>query len=197
MVRGMAFVAAAGGAARSGAVRRLSGGLRGRARRTVRGRGCAMRPPAAMTSAHAEAAAEAAAMASRGVVSALRLSFDHKASAVEEQARIGAAGGFVAAKRVNGVLSVSRALGDHAMKNVVIPEPYVSEVPLCARCDRFVILACDGLWDVMDDLEAAQFVYDRAAKGVEPHLIARKLVKAALDRGSTDNISVMVVKLAT
>mmetsp|Transcript_5347 Transcript_5347/g.11255 ORF Transcript_5347/g.11255 Transcript_5347/m.11255 type:complete len:489 (+) Transcript_5347:313-1779(+) len=125
---------------------------------------------------------------------ALRLSFDHKAFSPEEQQRIGEAGGFVAANRVNGVLSVSRALGDHAMKNVVIPDPYVSEHELVER-DEFLLLACDGLWDVMNDEEAVQFVIEKYSKGMDMQQISRKLVKAALDRGSMDNISVMVVKL--
>eukprot|EP00184_Porphyridium_aerugineum_P006497 CAMPEP_0184696424 /NCGR_PEP_ID=MMETSP0313-20130426/3725_1 /TAXON_ID=2792 /ORGANISM="Porphyridium aerugineum, Strain SAG 1380-2" /LENGTH=429 /DNA_ID=CAMNT_0027155051 /DNA_START=205 /DNA_END=1494 /DNA_ORIENTATION=- len=126
--------------------------------------------------------------------SAVRLSFDHKASTVEEQQRIGESGGFVAAKRVNGVLSISRALGDHAMKNVIIPDPYTSEYDLTDK-DHFVIIACDGLWDVMDDEESVRFVSEKFSKGMDMNQISRKLVKSALDRGSMDNISVMVVRL--
>lgn len=138
-------------------------------------------------------AGDARAVLGRGS-SAIRLSFDHKASTPEEQKRIGEAGGFVAAKRVNGVLSVARALGDHAMKNVIIADPHVSEYEL-SDDDTFVILACDGLWDVMEDEESVKFVAEKFAKGMDMAQISKKLVKAALERGSMDNISVMVVRL--
>eukprot|EP00186_Timspurckia_oligopyrenoides_P002573 CAMPEP_0182448016 /NCGR_PEP_ID=MMETSP1172-20130603/22701_1 /TAXON_ID=708627 /ORGANISM="Timspurckia oligopyrenoides, Strain CCMP3278" /LENGTH=474 /DNA_ID=CAMNT_0024644711 /DNA_START=272 /DNA_END=1696 /DNA_ORIENTATION=+ len=125
---------------------------------------------------------------------AIRLTFDHKANAPEEQKRIGQSGGFVAANRVNGVLSVSRALGDHAMKYVVSCDPFYTEYEL-NDTDSFIIIACDGLWDVVSDDEAVQFVSEKLAKAIDPQVISRKLVKLALDRNSTDNISVMVVKL--
>ncbi|KAA8499107.1 Protein phosphatase 2C-like 1 [Porphyridium purpureum] len=138
-------------------------------------------------------AGDARAVLARGST-AIRLSFDHKANTPEEQTRIGECGGFVAAKRVNGVLSVARALGDHAMKNVIIADPYVSEYEL-QEDDAFLILACDGLWDVMEDDESVKFVADKFAKGMDMAQISKKLVKAALERGSMDNISVMVVRL--
>jgi serine/threonine protein phosphatase PrpC len=87
--------------------------------------------------------------------------------AQDEQARIVAAGGNVAQLygvwRVNGVLSVSRSIGDGHMKareckcdvnntyaaqRLVISEPDTSTVELVGR-EEFVILACDGLWDVL------------------------------------------------
>jgi serine/threonine protein phosphatase PrpC len=68
-----------------------------------------------------------------GVVTALPLSCDHKATRPDERARIMAAGGAVWAKRVNGDLAVSRAIGDHDLKPYVIPQPEVrkaaEEVP--------------------------------------------------------------------
>ena len=65
-----------------------------------------------------------------------------------------------------GILAVTRSFGDHGMKEYVTAEPYISvhlldgltspytEVP-------FLILACDGLWDVMTDQEAVDLVLER------------------------------------
>lgn len=53
-------------------------------------------------------------------------------------------------------------------------------------------LACDGLWDVIQDQEAVYFVLERLA---EKELVAKYLVEEALRRGSTDNITVSVAFL--
>ena len=54
---------------------------------------------------------------------AVRITRDHKASDQAEQERVQQSGGWVSMNRVHGVLAVSRALGDHAMKQSVISEP--------------------------------------------------------------------------
>ncbi|KAJ8901820.1 hypothetical protein NDN08_004025 [Rhodosorus marinus] len=127
----------------------------------------------------------------------LRLSYDHKASDDLEQKRVCEDGGQIVGRRVNGVLSVSRALGDHAMKKVVLGSPYTSHEVLTSE-DPFVILACDGLWDVMSDDDACTVVLETAAnneaKELDVQLASRVLVQLALKRGSTDNVSVMVIK---
>jgi len=111
-----------------------------------------------------------------------------------EAKRITDLGGFVVLNRVNGVLAVSRALGDFNMKEFVIAEPFVTinEIPEESE-HTFLILACDGLWDVTSDQEAIDLLMK------EPNLTAQqmseKLLKYALDNSSTDNISIMVIKL--
>eukprot|EP00189_Rhodosorus_marinus_P004328 CAMPEP_0113965654 /NCGR_PEP_ID=MMETSP0011_2-20120614/7869_1 /TAXON_ID=101924 /ORGANISM="Rhodosorus marinus" /LENGTH=315 /DNA_ID=CAMNT_0000978199 /DNA_START=35 /DNA_END=982 /DNA_ORIENTATION=- /assembly_acc=CAM_ASM_000156 len=127
----------------------------------------------------------------------LRLSYDHKASDDFEKKRVCEDGGQIVGRRVNGVLSVSRALGDHAMKKVVLGSPYTSHEVLTSE-DPFVILACDGLWDVMSDDDACTIVLETAAttegKELDVQLASKVLVQLALRRGSTDNVSVMVIK---
>jgi serine/threonine protein phosphatase PrpC len=59
----------------------------------------------------------------------------------------------------------------------------------------FVIVACDGLWDVMDDQTAVNVVLMHLQSGVPPHDVAQRLVDEALRRGTTDNVSAMVVFL--
>lgn len=75
---------------------------------------------------------------------AVRLTYDHKGSDKQEAKRITDAGGFVMSGRVNGVLAVTRSLGDSSMKEFVVGSPYTTETELCDE-DEFLILACDGV----------------------------------------------------
>ena len=76
---------------------------------------------------------------------ALRLSYDHKGSDENEGRRIANAGGMVINNRVNGVLAVTRALGDVYMKDLVTGHPYTTETVIQHDTDEFIILACDGV----------------------------------------------------
>mmetsp|Transcript_18693 Transcript_18693/g.30723 ORF Transcript_18693/g.30723 Transcript_18693/m.30723 type:complete len:260 (+) Transcript_18693:235-1014(+) len=120
----------------------------------------------------------------------VRLSYDHKASDPVEAQRCRDTGAFVVNSRVNGVLSVTRAFGDHAMKNAVVAEPFLSE-EVIQQDDQFVILACDGVWDVLSDQQAVDFVKNE----YDAKKMAEMLVKHALAQGSTDNVTVMVLRL--
>lgn len=75
---------------------------------------------------------------------AVRLTYDHKGSDKQEAKRITDAGGFMMSGRVNGVLAVTRSLGDSAMKEFVVGAPYTTETEL-SDDDEFLILACDGV----------------------------------------------------
>ena len=85
---------------------------------------------------------------------------------------------------------MTRAFGDFSIKPPVTASPTVTAVPLTAL-DEFVIIACDGLWDVVSDAEAVAIVVGLgdgdAAKGAEA------LTAEAVRRGSQDNITCMVV----
>ena len=108
---------------------------------------------------------------------AVPLSRDHKPRNADERQRIIDAGGFIADGRVNGDLSLSRALGDFRHKVVhdlppskqpVSSEPEVRTTARL-RTDNFVLLACDGLWDVMSTHDAVVFIagfLERAPAGV-------------------------------
>lgn len=76
---------------------------------------------------------------------ALRLSYDHKGSDESEGKRIAGAGGLILNNRVNGVLAVTRALGDAYMKELVTGHPYTTETVIQPEVDEFLILACDGV----------------------------------------------------
>jgi len=117
---------------------------------------------------------------------------DHKPSLEREVNRIcSIEGGFVLKNRVQGKLAVTRSLGDFQWN------PYVSEVPdvygpfLWSGSDyEFLILACDGLWDVIEEQSACDFVQ----KCKNPRDAAVQLRDFAYDVGrSRDNISVVVI----
>lgn len=76
---------------------------------------------------------------------ALRLSYDHKGSDENEGKRIANAGGLILNNRVNGVLAVTRALGDSYMKDLVTGHPYTTETVIQPELDEFIIIACDGV----------------------------------------------------
>jgi len=121
---------------------------------------------------------------------ALRLSYDHKGSDENESRRVSNAGGLILNNRVNGVLAVTRALGDSYMKELVTGHPYTTETVL-QDDDDFILLACDGLWDVCTDQEAVDLV-----KMVDdPQEASKILVDHALSRFSSDNLSCMIVRL--
>ncbi|KAK9275032.1 hypothetical protein L1049_022290 [Liquidambar formosana] len=142
------------------------------------------------------------------------LSVDHKPNREDEYARIEAAGGKVIqwnGFRVCGVLAMSRAIGDRYLKPCVIPDPEVMFVPR-EKEDECLILASDGLWDVMTneevcDVARRQILLWHKKNGVTPsakrgegvdsaaQAAAEYLSRLALQRGSKDNITVIVVDL--
>jgi len=128
---------------------------------------------------------------------ATRLSYDHSAEDPSEQQRIREAGGFITRNRVLGILAVSRSFGDHGMKDFVTADPYISETDLLRCGDApLLILACDGVWDVFTDQEAADLLIAeyRVIGGPFAHA-AQLLVQSAIERGSADNVTSIVVFL--
>jgi protein phosphatase PTC1 len=121
---------------------------------------------------------------------AIRLTYDHKGSDSAEVQRIVDSGGFVVLNRVSGILAVTRSLGDHAMKDYVIGDPFCTETKLLPT-DTHLIIACDGLWDVASDQDAVDLI----ASETDAQKASEKLLLHALKNGSTDNISVMVIIL--
>lgn len=88
------------------------------------------------------------------------------------------------------MLAITRSLGDADLKEYVSGRPFTSEVVLDPSLDTHLILACDGLWDVVTDKECIDYIVDQH----DPAEAAHILVDFALEQGSTDNISVIVVK---
>ncbi|TIA90353.1 hypothetical protein E3P81_02454 [Wallemia ichthyophaga] len=120
---------------------------------------------------------------------AIRLTYDHKGSDENEQKRIMDAGGYILNGRVNGVLAVTRALGDSPMKQYVVGSPYTTEIDLTDE-DEWLIIACDGLWDVVTDNQVVELI-KRCKSGEEA---SQLLLDYALNNLSTDNLSIIVIK---
>lgn len=128
---------------------------------------------------------------------ATRLTHDHKVTDPLEVARIEGAGGFLYKGRVLGVLALTRSLGDHLLKRYVIAHPYVRQESLdlstaTAEKPSFLILACDGLFDVLSDQAAVNLVLNYSGEKSD---VANHLVEEALRRGTTDNVTAIVVWL--
>lgn len=124
-----------------------------------------------------------------------RLTTDHRPVNTERR-RVETSGGFVSCGRVNGILNVSRAFGDHCMKSLVICTPAVFEVKVTS-VDQFVVLACDGLWDFVDDDTVVQSARDGFERGLTSQQVSQELVQLAMKSGSTDNCSVLVLVFDT
>mmetsp|Transcript_9535 Transcript_9535/g.23136 ORF Transcript_9535/g.23136 Transcript_9535/m.23136 type:complete len:531 (-) Transcript_9535:143-1735(-) len=136
----------------------------------------------------------------------VRLSRDHKPGMPDETRRISELGGRViywGRWRVEGLLAVSRSVGDASLKPYVTAEPEVCEYDI-GKDDWFLVLSSDGVWDVMDNEEAAHVVIASSCVMEEGQLkidtnrfkwAARNLCDHAKSCGSTDNFSCVVVDL--
>jgi serine/threonine protein phosphatase PrpC len=111
-------------------------------------------------------------------------------SSLCEKKRINDLGGFVHQGRVAGVLAVSRALGDVAFQPFVSPVPSIDVVEL-QNDDPFLILACDGVFDVFTENEVVALVQNVS----DARTAAAVIRDAAYFAGSRDNISVVVIRM--
>mmetsp|Transcript_431 Transcript_431/g.542 ORF Transcript_431/g.542 Transcript_431/m.542 type:complete len:288 (+) Transcript_431:168-1031(+) len=125
---------------------------------------------------------------------ALALTRDHDGKLKDERKRIEKEKGFVVfdeegdVHRVGGILAVTRAIGDFYLPCVTaIPE--TKEIDLTEE-DLFVLIASDGIWDVISHGEASKYLKEYGLKdGV------KRITKLALKRGSEDNISLVAVQV--
>ncbi|XP_007441469.1 protein phosphatase 1E [Python bivittatus] len=129
---------------------------------------------------------------------AVELMKPHKPDREDEKKRIEALGGCVVwfgAWRVNGSLSVSRAIGDAEHKPYICGDADSGSTVLDGSED-YLILACDGFYDTVNPDEAVKVVADHLKENNgDSSMVAHKLVASARDAGSSDNITVIVVFL--
>lgn len=145
---------------------------------------------------------------------AFALSEDHKPGQEGERSRIMAAGGFLSniggVTRVNGNLNLSRAIGDlkyktnsglPANEQIITAEPDVKHVVLTGN-DPFFLLACDGVWDVMTNQQACDFVSQRLQQDRDLKTISSELLDTCLASNPSetqgvgcDNMTAIIVKL--
>ncbi|BBN13433.1 protein MpPP2C_G [Marchantia polymorpha subsp. ruderalis] len=147
-----------------------------------------------------------AVLSKRGV--AVQMSRDHKPCCAMERSRIESVGGYVYDGYLNGQLAVARALGDWHMTELKefrneIPgrsffdgplsgEPELQQAVLTDE-DEFMIIGCDGLWDVFTSQNAIDFARKRLQAHNDPERCSKELVKEALVRNTSDNLTVVTV----
>jgi protein phosphatase 1G len=146
------------------------------------------------------------------------LSFDHKPNHVTERTRIENAGGHIEVNtagarthyRVNGNLNLSRAIGDLEYKQrkdlppeqqIICSTPDIKEVDVGPN-DEFLVLACDGIWDVMSNEQVCAFVKARIQQCMKLTDIAEELLDRCLSQDpketqglGCDNMTAVIVDL--
>lgn len=155
-----------------------------------------------------------------GAVQSITLTKDHSPVTYEERTRIQKAGGVVREGRVMGALEVSRSFGDGRFKHCgVICTPDVRKCTV-TKDDRFILMACDGLWKVFSSEEAVGFVSGilkdtsllppkdpvpstnfETKTSVDPfayrcEAACNKMAVEAVKRGCADNVTIMLVVIS-
>ncbi|KAG5715926.1 Phosphatase 2C like protein [Termitomyces sp. T112] len=125
-----------------------------------------------------------------------RLTYDHKVSDKPEFNRVRGLKGVFWRGRILGQLNVTRSLGDHesqqgySIKKFVIGTPHLTKTDL-SDTDEFFIIACDGLWDVVEDQEAIDLIRNVQ----DPQVASKMLLDLALKNDTHDNVTALVVRL--
>ncbi len=120
-----------------------------------------------------------------------KFSYDHKANDPTEADRVKKAGGIIFGGRVYGKFALTRALGDFELKQYGVscnPNVYKKGIE---EGDRFVIVASDGVWDVVSD----DLLLEMSQKYNSAEEFCNELVKTSLENGTQDNISCIVIRL--
>ncbi|CAK7353516.1 unnamed protein product [Dovyalis caffra] len=132
---------------------------------------------------------------------AIDMSNDHKPTCSKERKRIEACGGYIYDGYLNGLLNVARALGDWHMEGLKFSGsdggPLSAEPELMSRQlteeDEFLIIGCDGIWDVFRSQNAVDFARRRLQQHNDPVMCSKDIIDEALKRKSGDNLAVIVV----
>lgn len=113
-----------------------------------------------------------------------QITVDHKVQGNKiEMKRLVAAGAEIEDDRINGLLAVSRALGDYTYKNLghyfknknlVLSQPDVFVRPITAQL-QFLVLATDGLWDTMSNRSVMRFISQLLNEGVALQTVSGEL----------------------
>ena len=123
-----------------------------------------------------------------------QITTDHNCRNEKEASRIVDRGGIVINNRVLGTLMLTRSFGDKNMKkHGVTCEPDF----FCKKIkdhDKFVIIASDGLWDVISENDITEFVNTYENKILSSEEFSQKIVDLAIKKGTTDNVSCIVIK---
>ena len=118
-----------------------------------------------------------------------KISFDDKCTNILEKNRIEKLGNHIFSNRLEGILTLSRALGDHNLKQSgLISIPHINKFIL-NHYHKFCIIASDGVWDVIDE----NLVYEFSRYTNNADELCNIIVDEAINRGTRDNISCIVI----
>ena len=118
------------------------------------------------------------------------ISVDHKCKNKKEAKRIEKEGGRIEEDRLNGILCITRGLGDFDLKNKgLIADPHVVKRLIDHSLD-YCVIASDGVWDVLSPDDVAKITQDHNIDD-----LAKIIVETAKNKGSEDNISCIVIEL--
>ena len=121
-----------------------------------------------------------------------KITKEHKCKDTNEVERIKKKGGLVFQGRVFGTLMLTRSFGDKEMKLYgVISSPYCFST-LVNENDLYIIICSDGVWDVFSNDNE---IYELSKEKMSSKEFAEKIVKMSIDRGTTDNVCCLVIKL--
>ena len=116
---------------------------------------------------------------------------DHKPTDPKEKKRIKKAGGFVEDARVDGILAMSRAMGDKKLIPHISSTPDIFDGSL--KNVKYIVQASDGLYDVMTNQEICNFINQLLNNKVPRREIPYILVNYAINtRHTTDNTSIII-----
>ena len=116
----------------------------------------------------------------------------HKCEDTSEVQRIKGTGGIVFQGRIFGKLILTRTLGDKEMKKygvIPVPDFYTKKIE---KDDLFVIIASDGIWDVINEEELYKMGNE---KELSSEIFSKKIMDLAKERDTRDNSSCIVIKL--
>lgn len=130
-----------------------------------------------------------------------QMTLDHKPSLKSESDRVKRHGGFISNTdgtwRINGRLNLSRSIGDWTQRPFIIPTPTILHHHRAVHgvTDEYTVLATDGLYDVMTNLEVVRMIdlQPHTQSGISQALTA--LVTESRRRGSRDNITIVYIGL--
>ena len=98
-------------------------------------------------------------------------------------------------------MSVSRSFGD------LDATPYITHIPEINKYkismnDKFIVLGCDGLWDVLQNFEVVNYILsfttmeNNKLKIIDNRInIAKSLSEYAIKKGTLDNVTVIILFL--
>ena len=122
-----------------------------------------------------------------------QLTEDHNCKNQKEVAFVKKSGGLVFQGRVFGALMLTRSFGDVDYKDCgVTAIPYIVKINKEEKNVKFIVLASDGIWDVVDDKQLYKISLENGGSAKE---FCEKLVKYSLENHSQDNISCIVIKV--